>query len=191
VLESPITWQRWENEHAGLMRLVTVDAFRKTQTAILKKSAMRLIQRKALFEYLRRNRVRSDKRRQIFAFFHPTLAYEDAVVGEHAVYLRKACSFLCTTHLGMYVVPDPGFLEPMQAYESIYREYFQAYCAANFSDDGAGQASLLPLLKQQLEECRAAVMEPAEHASRSARDRELRVGTGDTMKLRTLSRAAS
>jgi len=190
VLESPHSWQRWESEHAGLMRLVAVDGFRRTQAAILKKATMRLIQHKALFEYCRQSRVRGDMRRRLFAFFHPSLTYEQAVVGEHAAYLRKACSHLCTSHLGLHVVRDPGFLDPMQRYESNYRDYFQLYCDTRFDDDPAGQASLLPLLKYQVEECRTAVMEPREQPGRAPRDAELRRATGDTMRLRTLAPVA-
>lgn len=184
VLESPHTWQRWESEHAGLMRLVAVDGLRRTQAAVLKKAAMRLIQRKALFEYCRTNRLRSETRRRLFAFFHPTLAYEHAVIGEHAVYLRKACSYLCTSHLGLNVVHDAGFLAPMQKYESIYREYFQLYCDAHFSDEPSGQASLLPLLKYQVEECRVAIMSASHGPGRAARELEMRRATGDTVRLR-------
>ncbi len=187
VLENPCAWQQWESEHSGLMRRVAVDGFRRTQAAILKRAAMRLIERKALFEYLRENRIRSEMRRRIFAFFHPALSYDHAVIGEHAAYLRKACSYLCASHVGWNVVHDPGFLDPMERYEQVYREYFQLFCDANFAENSAGQAALLPLLKQQLDDCRAAVMNPADSSKRVLRDAELRRATGDTMRLQVLA----
>jgi len=88
------------------------------------------------------------------------------------------------------VVRDPGFLDPMEHYEQVYREYFQLFCEANFAENAAGQAALLPLLKQQLEECRAAVMNRADSSKRLLRDAELRRATGDTMRLRTLASRA-
>jgi hypothetical protein len=35
----------------------------------------------------------------------------------------KACSFLCTNHVGSNVVHDPGFLDPMRRYQELYAEY--------------------------------------------------------------------
>ncbi len=49
-------------------------------------------------------------RAKILAHFHRTLAYEHAVVAEHTVYMRKAASFLCASHLGTDLVHDPAFL---------------------------------------------------------------------------------
>jgi len=128
VLENPTAWQQWETEHSSLMRLVAVGGFPRTQIAILKKAALRLVERKALFEYLRSREIRGQTRRQIFSYFHPTRSYTQAVVGEHGAYLRKACSFLCTSHLGIEVARDVGFLDPMQRYESLYRNIFS--CSA-------------------------------------------------------------
>lgn len=161
VLENPSAWNQWESEHAGLMRLVAVSGFPRTQVAILKKATLRLVERKALFEYLRAQSVRGDMRQKIFAYFHPARSYVNAVVGEHAVYLRKACSFLCTSHVGIELVHDEGFLDPMQRYEALYREYFQFFCDTHFADESSGlESSLLPLLKQGLEDCRRSIMDP-------------------------------
>ena len=188
VLENPCVWQQWENEHSGLMRLVAVNGFRRTQVVILKKATLRLIERKALFEYLRERAVRGDMRRRIVAYFHPTRGYSHAVVAEHGLYLRKACSFLCTSHVGIEVVHDAGFLEPMQHYEALYREYFQLFCDANFDAESGTQADLLPLVKYELDECRSAIMAPGEEQpKRQLRDLQRRSPTGDTVRLKTLT----
>jgi hypothetical protein len=189
VLENPHIWQQWENEHSGLMRLVAVNGFRRTQVVILKKATLRLIERKALFEYLRERAIRGDMRRRIVAYFHPTRGYSHAVVAEHGLYLRKACSFLCTSHVGIEVVHDAGFLEPMQQYEALYREYFEIFCDANFGAEAGTQADLLPLLKYELDECRSAIMAPGEEQlKRQLRDAQRRLPTGDTARLKTLPR---
>lgn len=187
VLENPCVWQQWENEHSSLMRLVAVNGFRRTQVAVLKKAALRLIERKALFEYLRERAIRGDARRRIVTYFHPTRSYTHAVVAEHGLYLRKACSFLCTSHVGIEVVRDAGFLEPMQRYEALYREYFQLFCDANFNAQSAPQADLLPVLKYELDECRASIMADAEEPQRQLRDAQRRSAQGDTVLIRTLA----
>jgi len=186
LLESPSAFITWESEHSGLMLEVANLSFRRTQAALLKKAAFRLIHRKALFEYLRDGRIRGSERRRIIGYFHPAQDYTRSVIAEHALYLRKACSFLCTSHVGGNVVHDPGFLDPMKYYQELYAEYFQIFCSTHFGTDSADtgpQGELLPLLKHQLEECRMAIMNPQPETEWLKREAELRQPVGDTARL--------
>src|ERR1700729_612815 len=153
LLESASAFRTWESEHSGLMLEVANPSFRGTQAALLKKATFRLIHRKALFEYLRDERIRGSVRRRIIVYFHPAQDYTRSVIAEHGLYLRKACSFLCTSHVGGNIVRDPGFFDPMTRYQELYAEYFQLFCSTNFGTDSADiepQVELLPLLKHQL-----------------------------------------
>jgi hypothetical protein len=185
LLESPGMFQTWECEHSGLMRQVANTGFPRTQAALLKKATMRLIHRKALFEYLRDQQVRGVERRQILLAFHPTQDYTRSVIAEHETYLRKACSFLCTSYVGTHVVHDNVFSEPMDAYRILYAEYFQLFCRIQIRAD-LPDGDLLPLLKFELEECRKAIMDPRAKAQ-WVRQAELRESTGDTARLPRLT----
>jgi hypothetical protein len=168
------------------MREIANPSFRRTQAALLKKAAFRLIHRKALFEYLRDQQIRGTVRRRIIASFHPAQDYTRSVIAEHGLYLRKACSFLCTSHVGGNVVRDPGFFDPMRRYQELYAEYFQIFCSTHFGTDSAHigpQGELLPLLKHQLEECRLAIMNPQPETEWLMREADLRQPTGDTVRL--------
>ena len=185
LLENAAAFRTWESEHSGLMREVAT-GFRRTRAALLKKATFRLIHRKALFEYLRDERVRGSARHRIVVSFHPTQDYTRSVIAEHALYLRKACSFLCTSHLGGEVVRDPGFLYPMSRYQDIYAEYFRIFCSTQFSTNSAdteSQVELLPLLKYQLEEYRMTIMNPQPAMEWLVREHELREPNGDTVRL--------
>jgi len=190
LIESPSSWGVWENEHSGLMRQVAGSGYRSTQTTALKNAAIRLIHRKALFEYLREHEVRGALRARIIAAFHPTRSYAEAVIAEHGLYLRKAGSFLCTSHLGCDLVRDEGFATPLEHYAALYAEYFHAYCSTHFSEGGDEeqnpQAALMPLLKMELESCRQAVLNPATEMERWLRESTLRRRTGDTVRMRVL-----
>ena len=189
VSESARSWELWENEHSGLMRQVADYGVLRTQAAALRQTTLRLIHGKALFEYLRRNEVRGVERAQILNYFYPTRGYQYAVIAEHGGYVRKACSYLCTSHVGSGVVEDPAFLDPMQHYESLYSEYFDLYCRTLFPGEGvesASERSLLPLLKHQLNEWRWIILNPRESLSRVKREREMRRATGDTQRMRQL-----
>jgi hypothetical protein len=118
--------------------------------------------------------------------FYPARGYQYALIAEHGAYVRKACSYLCATHVGTGVVHDPSFLDPMQHYENLYAEYFDLYCTALFPGDGvqsASELSLLPLLKHQLNEWRWVVLNPRDSLLLVKRERELRRATGDTQRL--------
>jgi hypothetical protein len=186
ILENPKTWQLWESEHSGLMRQVADYGVLRTQAAALRHTALRLIHGKALFEYLRRKEVRGAERSRILHHFYPTRGYHHAVIAEHGAFLRKACSFLCASHVGTGVVHDPTFLVPMEHYERLYAEYFDLYCRTLFPAEGvesASERSLLPLLKHQLTEWRWIILNPRESLPRLEREHEIRQSTGETQRL--------
>src|SRR3984885_8183797 len=90
LLESPAAFQTWESEHSGLRREGANPSFRGTQAALLKKATFRLIPRKALFEYLRDERIRWPVRRRIIVSFHPAQDYTRSVIDEHGLFRGKA-----------------------------------------------------------------------------------------------------
>jgi hypothetical protein len=189
IFENPAVWSQWESEHSNLMRQLANCGVRKVQVAALKHANFRLLHGKALFEYLRKREVRGGDRAQVMAHFRPGRNYENAIVSEHGLYLRKACSFLCTTHVGSDVVADPAFLDPMQRYEELYDEYFSLYCSALLQrpgEDGQAQGALLPLLKKQLNEYRWAILDPRRAQPWLRREAEIRVATGDTQRMPAL-----
>ena len=186
ILESPGIWSQWEGEHSVLMRHLANSGFQHAQVAALKHTTFRLLHAKALFTYLRRSAVRGRDRAQVVAHFRPGRNYENAVVAEHNLYLRKACSFLCASHVGSDVVEDPAFLDPMQRYEQLYTEYFNVYCTSLIDTEDAvvlAQQTLLPLLKMQLNEYRSAILDARGAQPFLRREAELRRPTGDTQRL--------
>src|ERR1700730_17528333 len=187
ILENPSVWSQWEKEHSGLMRQLANCGVRRAQVAALKHANFRLLPGKALFQYLRRNGVRGSERARVLEYFRPGRNYDNAVIAEHSVYLRKACSYLCTSHVGTDVVEDPMFLDPMQRYEELYAEYFGLYCGVLLgTPGGVAQGALLPLLKMQLNEYRWAILDPRRAQPWLRREAEIRVPTGDTQRLPTL-----
>jgi hypothetical protein len=189
ILATPGSWSAWELEHSSLMRQVADFVALRNQAGALRHAALRLIHGKALFEYMRKHGVRGSARAKLLRHFHRTLLYEDAVVAEHTIYVRKACSYLCTSHLGSELVQDPAFIDPMQQYETLFTEYFELYCSALIPQkDGQSEPgpALLPLLKQQLNEWRWVILNPKQSLPHLKRESELRRPTGDTQKLRLL-----
>ena len=189
ILDNPAAWDQWEREHSSLMRRVAEHSGMHGQVASLKRTSLSLLHGKALFQYLRESEVRGARRLEVVAYFRPGRSYEHAVIAEHSLYLRKACSLLCANHVGSDLVQDPAFLDPMERYEELYTEYFDLYCATvvgGAQDGSNSQRSLLPLLKHQLEEWRGVILDPKRAQSLLRRDTDLRRPTGDTQRLRSL-----
>ena len=189
VLATPESWHSWELEHSGLMRVVADCAALRHQIVVLRQTALRLIHGTALFEYLKNRGVRGRLRVAVLTHFHPARIYEHAVVAEHSAYLRKTCSFLCTSHVGTNLVHDEVFLDPMREYEALYAEYFELFCstlAPQPETDAQSGRSLLPLLKHQLDEWRWVILNPKQALPHLRRESELRRPTGDTQKMQTL-----
>jgi hypothetical protein len=188
VLEAPGIWQLWEREHSNLMRQLADCSARPVQVEALKQTTFRLLHGKALFQYLRQREVRGTERRRVIAYFRPGRSYEIAVVAEHGAYLRKACSLICTSHLGSEVVRDAAFLDPMQRYEELYTEYFGIYCKSLVADaeEAGSQRALLPLLKHQLHEYRLAILDPRAAQPFLKREADIRRPAGDTQRLPAL-----
>jgi hypothetical protein len=189
ILENPAVWSLWETEHSNLMRQLANCSLRRVQIAALKHATFRLLHGKALFHYLRRSEIRGSVRMQVMAHFRPGRSYEDAMISEHGIYLRKACSYLCASHVGSAVVEDPSFLDPIPHYEALYAEYFTVYCntLVETSDSRrVSQAALLPLLKMQLNEYRWAILDPRRAQPFLRREADLRIPTGDTQRLPSL-----
>jgi hypothetical protein len=190
ILENPAAWSQWESEHSLLMRQLANCGVRQVQIATLKHTAFRLLHGKALFQYLRAGEIRGRDRVEIMAHFRPGRHYANAIVAEHTSYLRKACSYLCATHVGGEVVADPAFLDPIPRYEELYSEYFEVYCSTLVEVPEAGAASqlaLLPLLKKQLNEYRWAILDPRQAQPFLRREADLRRPSGDTQRMPALA----
>jgi hypothetical protein len=162
MLDDLQAYRRWEAEHDRLMRGIANGKNRMGQLAALRSTAFSLIHRKALFEYLRDEQVRGQRREQILAQFSSQRDYVSAVVAEHGRYVRSAASYLCSSHVGSNVMFDTLFETPLAEYEELYASYFRTYCNSMFAaDDNALAKSMLPVLvdlKKQLSEWRRALV---------------------------------
>jgi hypothetical protein len=193
ILATPGAWSAWELEHSVVMRQVADFVVLRNQAVALRHAALRLIHGKALFEYLKKHKLRRHERAKVLAHFHRTLLYEHAVVAEHMTYVRKSASLLCASHLGTDVVHDPAFLDPMQEYETLFTEYFELFCSTLLPAalNSEPEPALLPLLKHQLSEWRWVILNPKQAMPYLQRERELRSPAGDTQKLRQLKSSKS
>lgn len=185
LIETPGAWLAWESEHDRLMRKVAAQG-RAGQTAALKATSFALIERKALFAYLSAHQLRGDTRRRAIALFHGARAYTDAMITEHGHFLRSACSYLCSKHIGTVVMLDGAFQEPMARYEQLFDEYFRSFCdvALDTSAEVASMQALLPYLKHQVTELRRAILAMPRTLPDLLYEAEIRRPTGDTLRMR-------
>jgi hypothetical protein len=191
ILDRPVEFTRWEAHHSQLMRPVSAQVHLTEQMVALRAVALRLVHRRALFAYLRERRVAEARRRKLFSVFHPCSGYTNAVLAEHANYVRCSSSHLCTQHLAEHLMHDPALDGPLALYEEWYAEYFRAFCDIELAEtEMEGQAALAlealrPLLKHRVTEARGAIL-AMPLRPREWRDVQIRRPTGDTQQLRAL-----
>jgi hypothetical protein len=162
ILDNARVYHCWENEHATLMRRIAAERLPSVQRAQLLTISLSLIHRKALFEYLRDERVRGVRRQETMAHFFTHRDYASAVVAEHGRYVQSAASYLCSSHVGSNLMFDALFESPLAEYEDLYASYFRTYCNVTLAmDRNAVAKSMLPVLldlKAQLGEWRQALI---------------------------------
>src|SRR5215469_14483333 len=162
VLESVVSYQQWEIGHDYLMRTVSGRSRLDAQLSALRSTAFSLMHRKALFEYLRERNITGPRRRKLLATFYGHREYTDSVIREYNNYIRCGSSYLCTVHIGLELMQDPAFDEPLQLYQEWYSEYFRIFCDSTLAETPEERAqiesldALRPLLKHQLTHARQA-----------------------------------
>ena len=192
VMETVASYQQWELGHDYLMRAVAEHSRLQGQLTMLRTTAFSLMHRKALFEYLRERNVTGPKRHKLLSTFYGPREYVDSVVREHNNYVRSGSSYLCTVYIGLELMQDPAFDEPLQLYQEWYSEYFRIFCDSTLAETAEEQAqiesldALRPLLKHQLTQARQAILAMTHDPGFRWRETQIRKPTGDTQKLRTL-----
>lgn len=163
LLEDTRLYQRWEVEHAQLLRPVAKESRGLRQAVALRRTCFGLIHRKAMFEYLRGSRITGRDRHAVFALVYGEQHdYASAVIQEHGNYMRAASSLLCTSWLGLSLIQDGVFADPLYRYEQLYADYFRSFCGTALAPDqyksGDTLRTLLPYLKGQLSDLRRAIL---------------------------------
>jgi hypothetical protein len=191
ILDRPVEFTRWEAHHDQLIRPVSAASHLTEQMVALRTTAFTLVHRKALFEYLRDHKVKGLRRRQLLAVFYGYADFTNALLAEHANYVRCSSSFLCAQHLAEHLMHDPALDAPLALYEEWYAEYFRAFCDTELAETdeekqaALGHEALRPLLKHRVTEARRAIL-AMPLTPREWREVRIRQPTGDTQKLHAL-----
>jgi hypothetical protein len=191
LMSHPDTYRRWEFEHFQLMRRVSCHAYLNRQVVALRSTALSLMHRKAVFEYLQERRLTRTQRHRLMALFHSLKDYSASLIVEHGNYLRGASSYWCSHHLARRLMKDGVFAEPLNLYEERYTDYFRVFCDVELADTELEKQAvepmrlLQPLLKAQLAEARREILSMPYRPEKVWREVEIRRPTGDTVRMRT------
>jgi len=192
VLESPLAYRRWTGEHDRLMRSVAAHDRLERQVVQMRTTALNLVHRKALFEYLQERQLTGRRRRRLFELFYGCRDYTNAVLAEHNTYVCCSLSYLCAWYLAEHLMHDSALADPLSLYEERYRQYFRAFCDGELAETedekilAESLDSLRPLLKYQLGEARQHILSMPVTSAREWREVEIRRPTSQTQRLRAL-----
>jgi len=192
LLAHPDAYRRWESEHSHLMRRVSGHTYLNSQVTALRATALTLMHRKAVFEYLQERELTRAQRHRLMALFHSLRDYTASLIAEHGNYLRGASSYWCSHHLARRFMKDGAFAEPLLLYQERYTDYFRVFCDVELAQSEAEKHAvdsvrmLQPLLKMQLAEARHQILTMPYKPEKVWREVEIRQPTGETTRLRTL-----
>ena len=192
LLAHPEAYRRWEAEHSQLMRRVSEHRFLNRQVVALRSTALSLLHRKAVFEYLQERQLSRQQRHKLMSMFHTLKDYSASLIAEHGNYVRGASSYYCSHHLARRFMKDSAFAEPLWLYQERYTDFFRVHCDVELAEtDSEKQAvepmrMLQPLLKKQLAEARQEILNMAYRPEKVWREVEIRRPTGDTERMRAL-----
>lgn len=192
LLAHPETYRRWESEHFQLMRRVSEHRYLDRQVVALRSTALTLMHRKAVFEYLQERQLTRQQRHKLMAMFHSLKDYAASLIAEHGNYVRGASSYWCSHHLARRLMKDSAFSEPLLLYQERYTDFFRIHCDVELAETEsekqavASMRLLQPLLKKQLTEARQEILSMAYRPEKVWREVEIRRPTGDTERLRAL-----
>jgi hypothetical protein len=194
ILDDTRLYQRWQSEHDRLMRSVAGETRGVKQAMALRRAAFGLIHRKAMFEYLRQQRVTGRDRHAVFALVYGEHHdYAAAVIQEHGNYVRSASSLLCSNHLGLRLIEDRAFGEPLWRYEQLYADYFRSFCGTALAPDqyksGDTLRTLLPYLKRQLSNLRRAILEMPQEPDIGLHNMDFTASAANTQRMHQLREA--
>jgi len=192
LLAHPDIYRRWESEHSQLMRRVSTHTYLHQQVVALRSTALTLVHRKAVFEYMQERSLTRAQRHRLMALFHSLRDYSTSVIAEHGNYVRGASSYWCSHHLARRLMKDGVFAEPLLLYQERYADYFRVFCDVELAETEAQQQALepmralQPLLRLQLTEARRAILSMPYRPEKVWHEVEIRRPTGDTVRLRAI-----
>jgi hypothetical protein len=192
LLAHPEAYRRWEAEHSQLMRRVSEHRFINRQVVALRSTALSLLHRKAVFEYLQERQLTRPQRHRLMSMFHTLKDYSASLIAEHGNYVRGASSYYCSHHLARRLMKDSAFAEPLWLYQERYTDYFRVHCDVELAESESEKQAvepmrlLQPLLKKQLADARQEILSMAYRPEKVWREVEIRRPTGDTERMRAL-----
>ena len=158
LMQHPGTYSDWEAGHSRLMQQVCQPPRLRAQIVRMRATTLRLIHRRAVFDYLRDRRITGAQRHRYIEIFYGPRDYASSLVVEHGHYIRSWVSASCSRFIGTAVLRDPAFEAPLAEYELFYTEYFQLFCDLQLSSaenvNFSCKKALLPLLKERCEQAR-------------------------------------
>lgn len=147
-------YREWELRHANLLRPVAEQRATRHQIMALRRARMDLVQRRALFRYLRAHDVNERQRQTLFRLFHSTLDYKQAILTEHRQYMLAVSSRISTDHI-IELMHDDISTGLLKQYERAFARYFEMKCFVAASRD----SNCADLVRGSMADARARLFE--------------------------------
>jgi hypothetical protein len=149
ITEDSRTYRLWESRHADLLLPVAAHGNKKRQIFALRDTEIKLVHRRAFFDFLRTSETRGEERRRLFRILHSNMDYDAAVLAEHRHYMLAVSSHISAKHL-VKVMNDPTSTALLRKYEKVYAAYFEMKCYVA----GTGDSDCIELVRSAMGDVR-------------------------------------
>ena len=134
IIDDSRHYRLWEARHADLMVPMAEHRATRQQVMALRNAQVALVHRRALFDHLRADGIRGEKRERLFRLFHATRDYQDAVLAEHQQYMLAVSSNISASYLAD-IMQDDESTALLRQYEVLHSKYFKMQCYIATSRD--------------------------------------------------------
>lgn len=145
LTETNDRYHDWELRHSKLMKKVSRSASTQTEIQRLRETAISLLHVSALSRYIKRRAVKGEDREILMNSFHPCRDYVDAILFEHANFIRAETSSMCS-HFLTARLGDLGIENWFESYRNLLDDYFGMFCDRTIADAKGQRYLMRPLI---------------------------------------------
>lgn len=140
-------YRDWELRHSRLMWKVARSNGTQQEIYRLRETAASQLQISAIWRYIKARGIKGEELEILMKGFHPCRDYADAIVYEHANYIRAETSCMCSIYLTA-ILGDLGLDDWFENYRKGFDGYFGMFCDGTIAEAKGEEYLMKPLILQ-------------------------------------------
>ena len=140
-------YRDWEQRHSKLMKKVADANTMSTEIYRLRETAVSLLHISAVPRYLKAREIVGEDREVLMQAFHPSRDFTEAILVEHANFIRAETSSMCSHYLTARL-GDLGLDNWFENYRFVLDDYFGMFCDRIVTEAKGERYLMKPLIQE-------------------------------------------